>query len=163
MRKRASRHWRSCRYLYMSSLRRFHVRWRPIWHVTLPKYQARLDHVKLHMNNFASDPPGVSSPTRWPFVILVLIGLVLSTGIVLFIAILGGGAAANVANPTFFSRYFAHLCIGGYLLYVLVIFVLFSSGRHLISAALAWLPVGLAVSTPVWVPALLLIEKAFSG
>lgn len=115
------------------------------------------------MNNPVSDSSGVSTPARWSLVILVLAGLVLSTGIVFFIAILGGGAGANVAQPTFFSRYFAQLCIGGYVLYVLAIFMLFSNGRHTISAALAWAPVGLAGSSPFWVPVLLLLQKAFSG
>lgn len=123
---------------------------------------APLDALDLQ-SNLASDSPSVSPPVRWPFVILVLVGLALSTVIVLFMAVLGGGAAANVAQPTFFSRYFAHLCIGGYMLYVLAIFVLFSRGLHIVSAALAWLPVGLAGSAPVWAPVLLLVGQAFSG
>jgi hypothetical protein len=97
------------------------------------------------MSDLAPDPTTESSLVRWFFVILVLVGLVPSTSIVVFIVVLGGGAAANVADPTFFSRYFAHLCIGSYVLYVLAVFLLFLKGHRTISAALAWLPIALAV------------------
>jgi hypothetical protein len=119
-------------------------------------------NVRFHMNDLLSDPPSESPPARWPVVMLVLVGLVLSTGIVFFIGVLGGGAAANVAHATFFSRYFAHLCIGVYVLYVLAIFLLFSKGRHTISAAVAWLPFALAATVPAWLPPLLRVGQAFT-